>query len=276
MANTAALIRESIWRNREFRALPRGAQCTYLQLCSQKDLDCAGLLTLNVGLLAKGCNEIDTDTIRGDLKILEDERFVFVDEETDELFVRAYMRTAEVVRSPNIFKSALKSARHVESPKLRAEVASELRRLHRAEADRTADELNPCEIPRPNQTNPSETLPEIETLPKPSSTGTSTDTGTRSPSVGGSVGERPPRPECRNHNENSDTRCHACMRRRKWDEAHAAQAEADELERKRAAKSAALQDRRDCPLCDDDGWLLSPDGTPVEPATRCTQEHTRA
>ncbi|OBK04045.1 hypothetical protein A5637_13265 [Mycolicibacterium fortuitum] len=260
MANTAALIRESIWRNKEFRALTRGAQCTYLQLCSQKDLDCAGLLTLNIGVLAKGCAGIDQDTIRDDLKELEAERFVFIDEDTDELFIRSYMRTAEVIKSPNIFKSALKSAGLVESEKLRVEVAGELRRLRRAEADRLADQLNPSETPRGDATKPSETLPKNGTLPEPSSTSTGTSTGTSSPSVGGNSGEHPPRPECPDHAENYDGPCRRCERRRKWDEANAERVEAND----RAAKAAAAQAARDCPDCEGTNWITDADGEPIK------------
>ena len=46
-------------------------------------------------------------------------------------------------------------------------------------------------------------------------------------------------------------------------------AEADELERKRTGKAIATQAMRDCHLCDDDGWVLGEDGTPVEPAVKC-------
>lgn len=243
MANSAALIRESIWRDRDFRSLPRGAQCTYVQLCSQKDLDCAGLLTLNVGLLAKGCNDIDKETIRADLEVLEAHRFVFMDDETDELFIRSYMRTAQVVKSPNIFKSALKSAGMVESEKLRAEVASELRRLHRAEADKLANELNPSGSHRPDPTKGSGTLPENETLPEPSSTGTVSGLG--SPSVVGHLGEENPRPKCSKHETNSEEACMACARRSKWDKAHPEYfALLAEQERKR--KEA---ERVNCPRC---------------------------
>ena len=43
MANAAGMLKESIWRDKEFRALPRGAQATYAQLISQKELDRAGM-----------------------------------------------------------------------------------------------------------------------------------------------------------------------------------------------------------------------------------------
>ncbi len=267
MANTAALIRESIWRNKEFRALSRAAQCTYLQLCSQKDLDCAGLLTLNIGMLAKGCDDIDQDDIREDMTVLEAERFIFVDEDTDELFIRSYMRTAEIVKSPNIFKSALKSAGLVSSLKLRVEVAAELRRLRRAEADHVAELLNPSGTLQPDPTNPSGTLPKNGTLPEPSSTSTGTSTGTISSFVVGHLGG--PRPQCRKHSENSDTDCRACMRRREWDEQHATNSEADDLARQRAARAEAAQALAGCPTCDDAGWLLGADGLPYDPAVRC-------
>lgn len=275
MANTAALIRESIWRNREFRALPRAAQCTYLQLCSQKDLDCAGLLTLNISLLAKGCDDIGQDDITDDLRILEAERFIFVDEDTDELFIRSYMRTAEIVKSPNVFKSALKTASNVTSPKLRVEVAAELRRLRRAEADKLADLLNPSETPRPDPTNPCGTLPEGETLSKPPSTSTSTSTVTRtiSSSVVGNGGVDP-RPHCAKHPDGNpnDENCRGCKRIREWDEQHAADAEADDLARQRATRALAAQALAACGLCDDAGWLLDHDGLPHEPAIRCQHQ----
>lgn len=268
MANGAALIRETIWRNRDFRALPRAAQCTYLQLCSQRDLDCAGLLTLNIGVLAKGCNEIDQDAIGDDLKTLEVERFIFVDHDTDELFIRSYMRTAEVVKSPNVFKSALKSAAQVESPKLRVEVAAELRRLRRAEADKTANLLDPSETHRDDSTNPSETLPKSETLSEPSYPDPVPDQG---PScVVGQVGEgTDPRPECPDHEENHDGPCHACRLRREWDRDNGARIEADRVAAAEARRRAFLAELDACPDCDIHGWALDDDGTPTDPARRC-------
>lgn len=84
--------------------------------------------------------------------------------------------------------------------------------------------------------------------------------------------ELPPRPECPDHPENYDGPCRRCKRRREWDENYAEQAKADELERRRQARTAAAQRRRNCPACDEDGWLLSPDGTPAEPAVKCKHQ----
>ncbi len=83
-----------------------------------------------------------------------------------------------------------------------------------------------------------------------------------------------PRPQCPDHEENHDGPCHACRRRRRWDETHAAAVQADELERRRADKTAAAQVLAKCPSCDDSGWLLAADGTPAEPALRCRHTST--
>jgi hypothetical protein len=44
MANAAGFIQESIWRDPHWRQLSRSAQALYMQLLSQKELDCAGIL----------------------------------------------------------------------------------------------------------------------------------------------------------------------------------------------------------------------------------------
>ncbi|WP_166905943.1 hypothetical protein [Mycobacterium sp. DL440] len=287
MANAFAMIDEAIWRrDKDFRALPRFAQCTFLQLLSQRDVDCAGILTLHVDLLAKGCDELTADDIWGDLKALEAARFVYYDTDTDELLVRSYIRRI-AARSPNILKAALKAARAVVSPKLRSVLAVELHRLNKAEATAVANEIdagwNPSETLSEPFPNPSETGNPSRTLPEPPSCSSVVDQ--LSPSVDGCVGgtrargsarteptqPKPdlnePSPFCPGHPDGTDRPCGPCGRARKrYDEWHAAQAVAATEAQK--ARNAAI---RDCPDCDPVGWLLDPDThEPVEPATRCT------
>lgn len=85
-----------------------------------------------------------------------------------------------------------------------------------------------------------------------------------------SVDARGPRPHCPDHEENYEGPCRRCMKRREWDEAHADLAAADELERKRLAKAAAAKVLKDCLLCDEEGWVLGPDGTIADPSRHCT------
>lgn len=276
MANAGALINEGLWRkDKEFQQVPRLAQCTFCQVLSQKDLDTAGVLTLHLELLAKGCDELTIEQLRADFTELERRRFLFVDYDTDELFIRSYLRLVSS-RNRNSWMSVPKNSRMVASPKIRHELAQELRRLRRKDASELADEIDPVTTPSGPRPDPVGTPSEPGTPSRPRRDGDSLELvlDLESPSVGGTGGEAP-RPECHVHEENSDTACIPCMRRREWDEQHAERSEADELDRRRAAKAAAVEARQKCAMCDDDGWALADDGTPQDPAVKCQHPQVR-
>lgn len=250
MANAAALIEESIWRrDKAFRALPRAAQCTYMQLLSTKDLDCAGVLTLYVDLLAKGCDELTVDDVRRDLKILEEAEFVYVDTDTDEILIRSYLRRVSV-RSPNAYKSALKAARMTVSPKLRAVLAVELRRIGRKDATETAQEINPSQPDANPVATPSEPHTNGVSHPEPP-VSVPVQYQFSSP-VGGSVGEEPPPEFCPKHPNGTPDPCGDCRTRRQRREAWTQQH--DTARRAHAAARRAELDG--CPDCCGSGQVL--------------------
>lgn len=266
MANAAALINEGLWRkDKDFQKLPRLAQCTYCQILSQKDLDTAGGLTLHLELMAKACDELTVEQLMADFAVLEESRFIFVDYDTDELLVRSYVRLVSAnTPSNNAWKSVPKNAKLIASPKLRSELAAELRRLRRPETEALANEIDPLTSPLDPLSTPSETEGASD---PPSSVPVSVPV---SLSVGGNSG-RGPRPECRKHEENYTGPCRQCQARREWDEIEAALAEIDELDAKRRQRAVDLAALANCPLCDEEGWLLGDDGTPVEPSMKCVQ-----
>lgn len=86
----------------------------------------------------------------------------------------------------------------------------------------------------------------------------------------------PPRKCPRHERTLNPPDCGGCASaRREYDawRQNAERAALDELDRKRTAKAAAAKAQRDCDRCDEDGWLLGDDGTPVEPAMKCTIHH---
>lgn len=276
MANAFGMIDESIWRrDRDFRALPRGAQCTFLQLLSQRDVDCAGVLTLHVDLLAKGCDEITTEDIRDDLKSLEQSRFVFVDDDTDELLIRSYVRRV-TAKSPNALKSALKVAKGLASPKLRFILASELRRLDKADATTVADLIEPSQNPFGTHSEPIGKVSEggipFESHSNPPSC--SSVIAVEARSVVGKVGRgesaNPPPQFCDRHPNGTNANCRDCgaarTRRETWD---ALQIVAN---RKRAEERREIANQ--CQDCDEGGWQLDDDGLTAEPAIKCDHSVT--
>lgn len=241
MVNAVGMIHEAIWRDPHWRKLSRSAQATYMQLLSQKELDCAGVLPLQPQKWAQGCDTVTVDDLWTDLEELQRERFVFYDSDNYELFVRSYMRNSNVLKVPNMLKSALRAARLVASEKIRAELAVELIRTGRPEAAETAAELlgePPVSEPLP------EPLPEglPEPLPEGSGVGKGKGTGVTL-SSGLSRGAAPPK--CRKHKDNSDTPCQACKKRRLWEEGEAQRKAADELHARRLARERA----ENCPTC---------------------------
>jgi hypothetical protein len=263
MANAQALINEGLWRkDKEFQRLPRLAQCTFLQVLSTKDLDTAGVLTLHLELLAKGCNELTTDQLREDFAVLEASRFLFVDYDTDEILIRSYVRRVSVL-SPNAWKSVPKNARLIASEKLCRELAAELRRLRRKDADDLADEIDPVGTPSEPPPDPVGTPSEGDTpsRPLPDPPSPVPVPVPVSPSVGGYLGR--PRPECRKHETNSGDKCVDCMKRRVWDEENEAAEKANELERRRRLRDIA----NNCQVCHGTNWI--PD---TDPAVKCNHQ----
>ncbi len=291
MANAAGMLKESIWRDKDFRDLPRTAQATYAQLISQKELDRAGIQPLQVSKWTKGCTTLTEADFWDDLKVLEAHRFVYIDEDTDELFVRSYMRHCEVARYPNILKNALRCAGMVASEKLRHELAKELRRLRKADADRVADTIEPADF-KPEiengsetQSNPSETVPETVpsglTVPEPFANPGDRDRDRDSSYVCRSLVGRgaektrtdetapnwprnaPPPEHCTKHPNGTTDPCGGCRaareHRQRWEET-TTQLEAD----RRAARRADIDN---CQLCDPNG--LRDIGNH---AVRCTHE----
>ena len=265
MANAAGFIQESIWRDPHWRRLSRSAQALYMQLLSQKELDCAGVLPLQPNKWAKGCDELTVDQVWDDLEELQQERFVFYDTYTDEAFVRTYIRNSNVIKVPNMRKAARRAAVLVGSELIKPILASELRSTGDPDCVAVADQINPSGTPPepfPNGSKPTVSEP----LPEPTGVGV----GVGVPHLpSNQVGERPPRPNCSDHDENSDEDCRRCMKRRLWDEKYGPEIEADELEQQRRKRTALVEAQRDCAHCDDDGWILGEDGTPADPAMKC-------
>jgi hypothetical protein len=255
MANAAGFIQESIWRDAHWRQLSRSAQALYMQLLSQKELDCAGVLPLQPNKWAKGCSELTTEDLLQDLEELQRERFVFFDYDSDEAFIRTYVRNSNVAKIPNMRKSARRAALLIGSDRIRQILADELRATEHPDFLALADEINPSPNPSPNGSK--STVPEPLTEP----TGVGVGVGTGVTSGGTSVGEN--RPHCSQHQDNSDGPCVACKRRREWDESHAA----NELDAKRTARAAAKALADNCQVCEGTHWV--PNTYPVQ---RCDHQ----
>lgn len=262
MANAAGMIRESIWRDTDYQNLSVRAQRMYMQLLSQKELDCAGVLPLQPEKWATGCAELTVGMVWEDLDELQAARFAFYDRATFELLVRTHIRNSNVLKVPNMRKSALRAASLVASPALKIVLAEELSATGLPEFIHKAVEINPqlstSFLAQAGKNLTAEPLSKgYGTLAEP--TGNRRQERDKNLSSN-SRGER--RPECPKHRNGNpdDTNCRGCMKVRQWDEQHAARQAADELMSKRLARERAEQ----CPVCHGTNWI--PD---TDPAIKC-------
>lgn len=131
MPRTEARIFTSIWKDGDFLALPPTAQRLYMFLLSQPELSYCGVMPLRPPRWVPKAAGLTASDIEQDLKVLETAGRVFVvtDHESGELLVRSMMRRDNAWKQPNLLKQAIDSAAEIESPKIRAALLGEVRRL---------------------------------------------------------------------------------------------------------------------------------------------------
>lgn len=129
MARSHARILASIWSDPEWLALPGECQRMYLLLISQHTCTQAGVVALTLRRWASMSGDGQVHVIEAALKELNARRFLVVDEDTEEVLVRSFMRNDGVARQGNVMKAALHAARGVRSHSIRQVLAAELRRI---------------------------------------------------------------------------------------------------------------------------------------------------
>jgi len=142
MARSHARILVTIWADPEWRALPRDAQWLYVLLVSQPQITHCGVLQIpRRGWAALSADEDNAEAIERATRILVERRFLVLDDDTDEILVRTFMRHDGVATGPpGTLKNALIAARSVVSPALRRALFLELSRLdQRAVASKGCD-----------------------------------------------------------------------------------------------------------------------------------------
>ena len=132
---------------------------------------------------------------------LEDRKFIVVDEATEEVLIRSFVKHDGLLKSPNLAAALAREYANVYSPRLREVVAFEVQKLHRREpelkgwdrlgtllsepARNVFDEGSPDSSPNPSGNpsgNPSvKGLPNPSINPSPTSTSTSTSNKLESP-----------------------------------------------------------------------------------------------
>lgn len=129
MARDHARLRHSIWADAEFLALTEAAQRVYMLALSQPGLNYCGVVPFTLRRWAKLASDSTTRRLRTAVTALETARFVVVDEDSEELLIRSFIRNDGIIESPNICLAAVKAFPGVLSPLLKGVFVAELHRL---------------------------------------------------------------------------------------------------------------------------------------------------
>lgn len=119
----------SIWRDEEFKRLSLTAQWTYNMLTTQADISSVGTLPVTAKRWSSYTTSVALEDIEKALSELESAFFIVIDDESEELLVRTFVKWDGGYKTPKRLLSILSSAESVSSKRIRSVIAYELAKL---------------------------------------------------------------------------------------------------------------------------------------------------
>jgi hypothetical protein len=129
MARGHGRILTSIWEDEDFLALGEPEQRLYLFLISQPNLNHAGLLDLTLRRWARKASGLTVAELENRIAELAKARFIVVDDGTEELLIRSFVRNDGVWRMPKVMGAMVSGALEISSPVLRRALLDEMDRV---------------------------------------------------------------------------------------------------------------------------------------------------
>ncbi|MBM4489450.1 hypothetical protein GS937_01460 [Rhodococcus hoagii] len=131
MAREYARIRMSVNEDEDIENLSADAQWLYFRvLIPEPTLNYAGVADWRPRRQFGKARDMTLDRYLAAAAELEANRYILVDPETEEVLVRSYIRSDELLRNPKMAASVVKAYRAVASRTLRAAIVTEVQRVH--------------------------------------------------------------------------------------------------------------------------------------------------
>jgi hypothetical protein len=129
MARGHGRILTSIWEDADFLALDERGQRLYLFLISQPNLNHAGLLPLTLRRWSRKAHGLTSAELEKTLQALEAARFIVMDDDTEELLIRSFVRNDGVWKQPKVMGAMVSGALEISSWSLRNALLAEVDRI---------------------------------------------------------------------------------------------------------------------------------------------------
>jgi hypothetical protein len=230
-------------------------QWAYFMLGTQPDISAAGMLPLTVKRWSGYAFGATPDALSDALSGLVARRFLVIDEDTEELLVRSFVKWDGGINNEKRRPVVVEAAHAIASPILRGALAKELRDLSLPDAICDALSDSPSDAISPSDRV---VVTEVGKEPQPT-------TINPQPSGGEpSANTDPPSRFCQKHPEGSTEPCGMCADARERNKAWSAAV----LERSAAERDAAIAARMNCTECVN-GFVVDSDGDPIR---KCTHQ----
>ena len=128
-------LRHDIWSDDEWLDLTVPAQHLYMTLLSDPTLNYCGVADWRIGKMAQRAAENGPrDTLLAAAE-LSDAHFIVIDEMTEEVMIRSYLKHDPILKNPRLAVTMSKEYGVIGSRKLRAALVFELQKLKKANPD---------------------------------------------------------------------------------------------------------------------------------------------
>ncbi|WP_104084224.1 hypothetical protein [Cryobacterium sp. Y11] len=129
MARDRANVRVDIWADQDFRDLTGEAQRLYFQLTSHPTLNYAGVAEWRPGRLAAMACDLTAGSIERAGQLLGERFFIVVDEQTEEVLVRSYVKHDGILKQPKLVVSMTNAYAAIASKLIRNVIAFEVQKM---------------------------------------------------------------------------------------------------------------------------------------------------
>lgn len=159
MSRSYAPIYTNIWQNADFAALSANAQRVYLLLLSQPNIAYTGVISRTSGRWARMAGDTNVDDVDAGITELAEcpARFVLVDDDTEELWIRTFIRHNRVIQQPQLRTAMVRAYPAILSERLRRALFESLPPATQEELQKSCSTAIPPPCPQPDA-HPARTL----------------------------------------------------------------------------------------------------------------------
>lgn len=126
MAREHGRVLVQIWSDPDWIQLTESAQRAYILALSQPDLSYAGVLATRYRRWSALSANSSVRKIRAAVRELEDRGYVVTDDDTEEMWIRTFVKHDGILTSPNVTRAMVKAYRAIQSHRIRAAFMDEL------------------------------------------------------------------------------------------------------------------------------------------------------